>query len=85
MSAKSGLSRVAGYQQKSPPAWRLSLQEAFSNKIFLDWLLTLTTQPSISKRCDNPAEWCGVKRGGSTMNCLYVAGTMTWCLLKGGV
>ena len=29
----------------------------FLNKIFLNWPLTLTSQPSISNLCDNPAWW----------------------------
>ena len=61
-NANPGLSKVAGYRQKSPPTWLVSAcysawhfftDGLFLNKISLDWLLTLTTQPSTSKLCDN--------------------------------
>ena len=35
-------------------AWQFFTDGIFLNKIFLDWLLTLTTQPSASKLSDNP-------------------------------
>ena len=59
----SGLSKVASCQQKTLPtwlvwagysAWQFFTDGIFLNKIFLDWLLTLTTQPSASKLSDNP-------------------------------
>ena len=57
------LSKVAGCQQKLPPTWLVSAgysawhfltDSVVLNKISLDWLLTLATQPSISKCSDNP-------------------------------
>jgi len=61
----SGLSKVAGCWQKSPPTWLVSAGYSawhffmdmafFKNKISLNWLLTLTTQLSTSKLCDNLA------------------------------
>ena len=56
----SGLSKVASCRQKSPPTWLVSASYSpwhFLNKISLDWLLTLTTQPSASKLSDNPADY----------------------------
>ena len=59
----SGLSKVASCQQKMPPtwlvwasysAWQFFTDGIFLNKIFLDWPLTLKTQPSTSKLSDNP-------------------------------
>ena len=60
----SGLSKVASCQKKSPPTWLVWASYSawqffmdgifFLNKILLDWLLTLTTQPSTSKLSDNP-------------------------------
>ena len=61
-NANPGLSKVAGYRRKSPPTWLVSAcysawhfftDGLFLNKISLDWLLTLTTQPSTSKLFDN--------------------------------
>ena len=61
----AGLSKVAGCWQKSPPtlvsiSWVLCLAFLygchFLNKISLDWLLTLTTQPSTSELSDNPVK-----------------------------
>ena len=60
--AHPGLSKVAGCRRKSPPtklvsagysAWHFFTDGVFLNKISLDWLLILITQPSISKLCDN--------------------------------
>ena len=59
----SGLSKVAGCRRKSLPTWLVSASYSarhfpygwrFLSKISLDWLLTLTTQPSTSKLSDNP-------------------------------
>ena len=59
---QSGLSKVAGCQQKSLPTWLviwpatllgISLWMRFLNKISLDWPLTLTTQQSTSKLSPN--------------------------------
>ena len=59
----TGLSKVASCRRKSPPTWSVSAGYSvwhfftdgiFLNKTSLDWPLTLTTQPSISKLSDNP-------------------------------
>ena len=60
---RAGLSKVAGCRQKLPPtwlvlagysAWHFCTDDVFLQKISLDWLLTLITQPSTSKLSDNP-------------------------------
>ena len=70
----SGLSQVADCQQKSltPLTYLVSIGQLlflaflygwlFLTKISLDWLLTLTTQPSTSKLSDNPDCQSGVSR-----------------------
>ena len=59
-----GLSKVAGCRRKLPPTWLISAGYSawhfftgwhFLNKIYMDWPLTLTTQPSTSKLSDNSA------------------------------
>ena len=59
-----GLSKVEYCWRKSPPTWLLTAGYSawpfffygwcFLNKIFLDWLLILTTQLTTSKLSDNP-------------------------------
>ena len=66
---QTGLSKVAGCQQESPPifwvsmGWLLFLaflyECFFSNYICLDWLLTLTTQLCISKLSHNAEQRSG--------------------------
>ena len=60
---RAGLSKVAGCRQKLPPtwlvlagysAWHFCTDDVFLHKISLDWLLTLTTQPSTSKEYVKP-------------------------------
>ena len=64
-SMYTGLSKVAGCPRKLLPTWLVLAGYSliylaflygwhFLNKISLDWPLTLTTQPSTSKRSDNP-------------------------------
>ena len=48
---RAGLSKVAGCRRKSLPT---CTDDVFLHKISLDWLLTLTTQPSTSKLSGNP-------------------------------